>query len=55
MNDVVVPLSVAIAKPLLPHFTIARFIENMLAMLLFGTIVSFFASRSARVQPPTAS
>jgi uncharacterized membrane protein YagU involved in acid resistance len=40
MNYVVVPLS-AIGH--VPHFTAARFIENLLAMLLFGLIVAFFA------------
>lgn len=45
MNYVVVPLSAAMTKPHLPHFTTAHFIENMLAMLLFGTIVAFFAGR----------
>jgi len=40
MNYVVVPLS-AIGR--IPHFTAARFIENLLAMLLFGLIVAFFA------------
>jgi uncharacterized membrane protein YagU involved in acid resistance len=40
MNYVVVPLS-AIGR--VPHFTAARFMENMLAMLLFGVIIAFFA------------
>jgi hypothetical protein len=40
MNYVVVPLS-AIGR--VPHFTAPRFIENLLAMLLFGLIVAFFA------------
>ncbi|HEY3639246.1 MAG TPA: hypothetical protein VGK90_13950 [Rhizomicrobium sp.] len=48
MNYVVLPLSAAMAKPHLPHFTSAHFVENMLAMLLFGTIVAFFASRNDR-------
>jgi hypothetical protein len=39
-----VPLS-AIGR--VPHFTAARFMENMLAMLLFGVIIAFFA-RSAQ-------
>jgi hypothetical protein len=30
-----------------PHFAVERFAENMLAMLLFGLIVAFFAQRSA--------
>lgn len=46
MNYVVVPLSAAMAKPHLPHFPPVKFAENMLAMLLFGLIVSYFASRS---------
>ena len=40
MNYVVVPLS-AIGR--VPHFTAARFMENLLAMLLFGLILAFFA------------
>jgi hypothetical protein len=39
MEYVVVPLSAA-AKP---HFTALSLVENLLAMLLFGLIVSFFA------------
>jgi hypothetical protein len=30
-----------------PHFTAVKFVENMVAMLLFGLIVAFFAQRSA--------
>jgi hypothetical protein len=45
MNYVVVPLSRAMAKPHFPHFSPAHFIENLIAMLLFGVIVAFFASR----------
>lgn len=44
MNYVVVPLS-AIGH--VPHFTAARLMENLLAMLLFGAIVACFA-RSAQ-------
>ena len=44
MNYVVVPLS-AWAK--WPHFTVENFVGNMLAMLLFGLIVAFFAQRSS--------
>ena len=44
MNYVVVPLS-AWAK--WPDFTAAKFAVNMLAMLLFGLIVAFFAHHSA--------
>jgi uncharacterized membrane protein YagU involved in acid resistance len=54
MNYVVVPLSAAVAKPHPPHFTAVHFIENLLAMLLFGAIVAFFASRSNRVPQPAA-
>lgn len=43
MNYMVVPLS---ALKHTPHFTAARFIENMIAMLLFGAIVAFFARRA---------
>jgi hypothetical protein len=44
MNYIVVPLS---AWATWPHFTAAKFVENMVAMLLFGLIVAFFAQRSA--------
>jgi uncharacterized membrane protein YagU involved in acid resistance len=43
MEFVVVPLSAA-AKP---RFTVASLLENVLAMLLFGLIVAFFARRLA--------
>ncbi|HWX67816.1 MAG TPA: hypothetical protein VNZ27_15470 [Rhodanobacter sp.] len=43
MEYVVVPLSAAWPKP---HFTTQSFIENLLAMLLFGLIVAFFARRA---------
>ena len=42
MNYVVVPLSAWMRTP---HFTDQTFIENMLAMVLFGLIVSYFAKR----------
>lgn len=42
MNYVVVPLS---AWKHVPHFTSAKFLENLAAMLLFGVIVAFFARR----------
>jgi uncharacterized membrane protein YagU involved in acid resistance len=53
MNYVVVPLS---AVHRIPHFTARMFAENMLAMLLFGLIVAYFA-RNARgaVQSQKAS
>jgi hypothetical protein len=44
MNYVVVPLS---AWARWPHFSVQKFAENLLAMLLFGLIVAFFAQRSA--------
>lgn len=47
MNYVVVPLSRAMAKPHFPHLSPAKFGENLLAMLLFGLIVAFFAGRSS--------
>ena len=40
MNYMVMPLS-AVGHH--PHFTTAHFIENLLAMLLFGVIIAFFA------------
>jgi uncharacterized membrane protein YagU involved in acid resistance len=45
MNYVVLPLS---AVGHIPHFTTAKFLENLLAMLLFGFIIAFFVrSKSA--------
>ena len=43
MNYVVVPLS---AWHRFPHFSPEHFAENMLAMLLFGLIIAFFARRT---------
>jgi hypothetical protein len=43
MNYVVVPLS---AWHVRPHFSVAKFFANLLAMLLFGSIVAYFASRA---------
>ena len=40
MNFVVMPLS-ALAR--WPHFTVASFAWNMLAMLVFGVIIAYFA------------
>jgi hypothetical protein len=48
MEYVVVPLSAA-AKP---HFTALSLAENLLAMLLFGLIVSFFARDAGPRSPP---
>jgi len=45
MNYVVVPLS-RVGHP--PHFTPWHFAENMLAMLLFGLIIAFFARGASR-------
>ena len=44
MNYVVVPLS-ALGKGTFPRFDLTQFSENMLAMLLFGLIVAYFARR----------
>jgi uncharacterized membrane protein YagU involved in acid resistance len=44
MNYVVVPLS---AVGHAPHFTALSFAENMLAMLLFGVIIAYFAHDSS--------
>ena len=56
MNYVVVPLSAAMPKPHLPHFTPDKFAENMIAMLLFGLIVAFFARRAdgSSISTPSA-
>jgi len=45
MNYVVVPLS---AWHVVPHFKPSSFVENMLAMLLFGLIIAFFARAPPR-------
>jgi hypothetical protein len=53
MNYLVVPFSVAPFKPeftldaLLKVFTPAKFVGNLLAMILFGLIISFFAKDTA--------
>ena len=41
MEYVVVPLSAAAS----PHFTVLSLIENLLAMVLYGLIIAFFARR----------
>lgn len=51
MNYVVVPLS---AVRRIPHFTADAFVENMLAMLVFGLIVASCA-RSAAARAPQAT
>jgi hypothetical protein len=43
MNYVVLPLC---AWHVVPHFSVAKFLENLGAMLLFGLIIAFFAARS---------
>jgi uncharacterized membrane protein YagU involved in acid resistance len=43
MNYIVVPIS---AVPQLPGFTVAKFLENLAAMLLFGLIIAFYARRT---------
>lgn len=45
MNLVVVPLS---AAPFKPQFTSDKIVENLLAMILFGLIVSFCVSHARR-------
>jgi hypothetical protein len=44
MNYLVVPLS---AWHTVPHFSGRGFLANLLAMLLFGVIVAYFASRQS--------
>jgi len=48
MTYVVVPLS---AVGHIPRFNAARFAENILAMLLFGLIVSYFAREQSADRP----
>jgi uncharacterized membrane protein (DUF485 family) len=43
MNYVVVPLSAAPWNPWIRHIGPDKFVENLLAMMLFGLIVSFFS------------
>jgi uncharacterized membrane protein YagU involved in acid resistance len=50
MNYLVVPLSAAPFRG--QHFTAAKFIENLLAMLLFGLIVAFCARRFDSANAP---
>ena len=45
MNYVILPLS---AVGHTPTFTVTRFVGNLLAMFLFGLIISYFASRMTR-------
>jgi hypothetical protein len=42
MSFAVVPLSRAVPQP---AFTLQAFVENLLAMILFGLIIAFFARR----------
>jgi uncharacterized membrane protein YagU involved in acid resistance len=49
MNYAVMPLS---AWKSAPHFTSVKFAENMVAMLLFGLIVAFFARRIGLAAQP---
>jgi uncharacterized membrane protein YagU involved in acid resistance len=46
MNYVVLPLS-AIGHA--PRFRVVHFVEDIVAMLLFGTIIAFFARERQRV------
>lgn len=59
MNYVVVPLSAAPWNPWKRHFSAEKFIENLLAMILFGLIVAFctrhFAFRNAASNRKNAS
>jgi hypothetical protein len=45
MNYVVLRLC---AWHVVPHFSMAKLLENLAAMLLFGLIIAFFAARSRR-------
>jgi hypothetical protein len=48
MNYVVVPLSAVGHRP---HFDTPKLIENLIAMLVFGLIMSFFARELGQAQP----
>jgi uncharacterized membrane protein YagU involved in acid resistance len=45
MNYAVVPLSAAPWNPWKQHFSVDKFVENLLAMILFGLIVALCARR----------
>jgi hypothetical protein len=49
MDYIVVPLSASRTQP---HFSAPWFVKNMIAMLLFGLIISSVAHRYARKAPP---
>lgn len=55
MNDVVVPLSASPRPAVEPPFDPQLFAENMLAMILFGVIVAFFARRCLEEGRPARS
>ena len=55
MNDVVVPLSASPRPAVEPPFDPQLFAENMLAMILFGVIVAFFARRYLGGETPARS
>jgi hypothetical protein len=42
------------AKPHFPHFSPAKFGENVIAMIVFGLIVAFFARNSTTAPAETA-
>jgi len=48
MSYIIVPLSAAVPKP---SFTPQTFAENLLAMIVFGLIIAFFAHRFAATAP----
>ncbi|MDE2162516.1 MAG: hypothetical protein KGJ53_05080, partial [Alphaproteobacteria bacterium] len=52
MNYIVVPHS---AYGHLPHFTALKALENLVAMLLFGIVVAFFAGSIAADNPTNSS
>lgn len=55
MNDVVVPLSASPKPDVAPPFDPLLFAENMLAMILFGMIVAFFARSYLGTETPARS
>lgn len=55
MNDLVVPLSASPKPNVPPPFDQLLFAENMLAMILFGVIVAFFARRYLGKETPARS
>jgi hypothetical protein len=51
MNYLVVPLSAA-GQGSMPHFTLLKLVENLVAMIVFGVVFAYFARRFAGDEDP---